>query len=95
VYQVDYLSSSNLLFVDYAISDHNNFSMKDNFQRMTDSDGTPHFLYTALCNHIVVPWHSGMTDDPFGTVKDKTNADDTRGRLTRFLCAAQAHLDGK
>ncbi|KAH8654011.1 hypothetical protein BGZ60DRAFT_496363 [Tricladium varicosporioides] len=71
------MNSSNPVFADYTIHNPNVFSMKDNFEY----DGK--YLTYALCDYIVVGWHSSLADSPFG---DNGLKGVLSGRVENFFC---------
>jgi hypothetical protein len=88
------MNSSNPVFADYAIHNPNVFSTKDNLQFGKDVNGNPLYLKTAVCDYIVVGWHSDMQFDPLGKIKDPNAPLDLRSRMTKLYCAAPANSDG-
>jgi hypothetical protein len=74
------MNSSNPVFADYTIHNPNVFSMKDNFAYGT----TGQYLQHALCDYIVVGWHSSQDDSPLGA--NSTLFGGLSGRLQSFFC---------
>ncbi|CZR52728.1 uncharacterized protein PAC_02605 [Phialocephala subalpina] len=76
------MNSSNPVFADYTIHNPNVFSMKDNFEYDTGK-----YLTYALCDYIVVGWHSSSGDSPFG---DNGLKGILSGRVENFFCKLAA-----
>ncbi|KAF1950576.1 hypothetical protein CC80DRAFT_496806 [Byssothecium circinans] len=89
------MNSSNPLFADYAIHNPNVFSTKDNLQYGTDKDGKPLYLETAVCDYVVVGWHSDAIYDPLATISDPDNPLDLGSRLKALFCASPINEDEK
>ncbi|KAK0117084.1 hypothetical protein ONS96_012922 [Cadophora gregata f. sp. sojae] len=72
------MNSSNPVFADYTIHNPNVFSMKDNFEYEKGK-----YLQHALCDYVVVGWHSSMDDGPLGKNGNRGNL---KARLEEFFC---------
>lgn len=86
------MNSSNPLFADYTAHNSNVFSIIDSFQ---DAQGKQ--LSQAVCDYVVIGWHSKTTDGPFGTNGMKGTL---AARVKAFLCSLDkdqllARLDPK
>jgi len=60
------LTSSNPLFVDYQLHNPNVFSIVDNFQ-YKDGNGNTAYLQKAKCDYFTIGWHSIADHDPLTT----------------------------
>ena len=80
-------NSSNPFFADYSLHNPNVFSMRDNFSY---SDGN--YLDQALCDYVVVGWHSDVGDSPLG---ERGIGGDLDDRLRNFLCTLKNDIDPK
>ena len=78
-------NSSNPYFADYTIHNPNVFSMKDNFEYETGM-----FLDQAVCDYIVVGWHSDVGDCPLGA---RGIDGGLEARLQSFLCTMDEGTD--
>lgn len=82
------MNSSNPLFADYTIHNPNVFSMKDNFAYGTAGKHLQH----ALCDYIVIGWHSSFDEGPLGA-NGLLGGLDTR--LENFFCNLADGTDDK
>ncbi|CZR68331.1 uncharacterized protein PAC_18230 [Phialocephala subalpina] len=76
--QLSVMNSSNPVFADYTIHNPNVFSLKDNFEYAPGK-----YLTKALCNYVVVGWHSSLDDGPLG--KNGIQGAFSQ-RISDFLC---------
>ncbi len=70
------------------------FSRRKTTSSTVPTQKNPLYLTAALCDYIVVGWHSDMGDDPLGVVANPAAPEDLRSRLGRLFCAPPANSDG-